>query len=638
MDETLDQAEPTGNLPSTTALPTKKTQLDTTQTKGILENMQQMINERYTPMASFNRGMERAAAWGSGGIQGPSAALNQLNTQEQNEAKNIFEMRKQMAAYKTAQAQQEAFEKRRAEQLGTTPGTATVPGAVNEATMPQQIRIALQNAPNQEAYDKIYNAWAQKQAEIYANPTMDEPKIPVVENVNGQWVRKVVSARDYRANPNRFKDTPQTQAALETTGAPAAPTTAAAPGAPRSVRNNNPGNLVDKNGNIRTFASLAEGEKALEDDLKLKLSGQSAAVKERFGPQVGTFMSPALLAETWAPSTAKGNTPESTQNYGNAISKALGMSDPTAQIPNTPEALAKAKAAITQFEAGAYPTTTAPVTTPTGAPTAPTAPTSVAAPTTAPGPRPTAGQLERQEKIQEEATKEFATGTEKANAVRAQKIDESGQTAQERFARFNDIVSITEDPEMQKVFGALAKKGLAPFVLRTLEEGVNAGQFGTLGVANLERNLMLAGASPEQIKKLLQVEKHLAQAELEYAKTYLQGQGAVSDNERRLVKAAVGKITDPATVLKTQAKVMAQRADFDSKIAQAYDQYRETNGEYASFNTFMRTAAKGIVNEHNEKMAGILNTPKTMFTDPINSRATSTTEYKPGTIKWGKQK
>jgi hypothetical protein len=626
MDETL---EPTGGLPvaidkSGKISTSGKVTLDPTQTGEILANMQAMINERQSPMSMLNRGLERAAAWGSGGIQGPSAALNQLNTQEQADQKNIFEMRQQMAAYKAAQAQQERFNQRKASELGGGFGaTPQVSGAITEATMPLQIRTALQNATTQEAYDKIYNAWAQKQAEIYASPAMDEPKIPVVENVNGQWVRKVVSARDYRANPDRYRDTPQTQAAVQSTTAPTTP----AAGAPISVRQNNPGNLVDKSGNIRTFASLAEGEKALEDDLKLKLAGQSPVVKERFGPQVGTFMSPALLAETWAPSTAKGNTVESTQNYGKAIAKALGMDDVTAQIPNTPEALAKAKAAIAQFEAGSAPITTAPAATP--------AP--VSRPATAVGARPSPGQLERQEKIQEEATTEFATGMEKSNAARAQKIDESGQTAPERFARFNDIVQVTEDPEMQKVFGALAKKGLAPFVLRTLEEGVNAGQFGTLGVANLERNLMIAGANPDQIKKLLQVEKHLAQAELEYAKTYLQGQGAVSDNERRLVKAAVGKITDPATVLKTQAKVMAQRADFDSKIAQAYDQYRATNGDYAPFNTFMRTTAKGIINEHNEKMANILNTPKSMFNDPINSRPTSTTEYKPGTIKWGKQ-
>ena len=81
----------------------KKTPLDPTQTADLLANMQAMIDSRQGPMASFNRGMERAAAWGSGGIQGPSAALNQLNQQEQAEQKSTFDMRQQMAAYRAAQ-------------------------------------------------------------------------------------------------------------------------------------------------------------------------------------------------------------------------------------------------------------------------------------------------------------------------------------------------------------------------------------------------------------------------------------------------------------------------------------------------------------------------------------------------------
>jgi hypothetical protein len=81
----------------------KKTPLDPTQTTDLLANMQAMIDSRQGPMASFNRGLERAAAWGSGGIQGPSAALNQLNQQEQAEQKSTFDMRQQMAAYRAAQ-------------------------------------------------------------------------------------------------------------------------------------------------------------------------------------------------------------------------------------------------------------------------------------------------------------------------------------------------------------------------------------------------------------------------------------------------------------------------------------------------------------------------------------------------------
>jgi hypothetical protein len=621
MDETLDQTQPAGGLQATADKSGKlsvagKIALDPTQTAEILANMQSMIDQRQSPMSMLNRGLERAAAWGSGGIQGPSAALNQLNTQEAAQEQNVFNMRQQMAAYRAAQAQQEAFNKRKTSELGGGYGAA--PGAMTEATMPPQIRMALSNAQTQEDYNKIYNTWAQKQSEIYANPSMDEPKIPVVEIINGQPVRRVVSARDYRANPGRYQDTPQTQAAVQTT-------TTAAPGAPVSVRQNNPGNIVDPaTGKIKTFATPQEGDAALENDLKLKLSGQSPIVKERFGPQVGNFMSPALLAETWAPSTAAGNTPESTQNYGRSIATALGI-EPTAQIPNTPEALAKAKAAIAKFEAGAYPT-------PTAAP--------AAAPVTAPtaGPRPTPEQLAEQSAIREAATKEFATGTEKSNVAKATQIDTAGSTAPERAARFKDVIDITEQPEMKQIFGLLAKKGFSPFVLKQLENGVNAGQFGTMGVAGLERNLMEAGASKDQIEMLRRVEKHLSIAELEYAKTYLSGQGAVSDNERKLIKDAVGSLKDPASILKLQASVMAERAEFDQKIKAAYDAYRDKNGEYAPFGTFMRTEAKGIVNEHNQKLASIINKPVSLFNDPINPKSIDSGEYKPGSIKWGNPK
>jgi hypothetical protein len=134
---------------------------------------------------------------------------------------------------------------------------------------------------------------------------------------------------------------------------------------------------------------------------------------------------------------------------------------------------------------------------------------------------------------------------------------------------------------------------------------------------------------------MLRVEKHLAKAELEYAQMYLTGQGAVSDNERRLVKDAVGSIKDPVTVMRMQARVMAERAEFDRKIKDAYDTYREQKGDNASFPSFMRNEAKGIVNEHNQKLANIIGKSPSMLNDPISARAMSADNYKPGSIKLG---
>jgi hypothetical protein len=264
------------------------------------------------------------------------------------------------------------------------------------------------------------------------------------------------------------------------------------------------------------------------------------------------------------------------------------------------------------------------------APTAaPLTPTPQAAPTTtprvaspfAPG---TKEDLEFQAKNAEvplAGGKEFAQGVEKQNATKAAQVDTAGLSAGERKVRFNDIKSITEDPDMQIIFGKLAKKGLTPFVLKQLESGVNAGQFGTMGVGNLERNLMEAGATPEQIMKLHKVEKSLGAAELDYAKTYLTGQGAVSDNERKLVKDAVGSVKDPAKVLNMQASVMAERAEFDEKVANAYNRYRDTHGEYASFGKFMRSPeAVSVIGEHNTKLANIIGRKPNELSDPFNSK------------------
>jgi hypothetical protein len=115
-----------------------------------------------------------------------------------------------------------------------------------------------------------------------------------------------------------------------------------------SERNNNPGNLVDKNNQFRVFDTEEEGRAALEQDLASKLSGNSDSYKKRFGDQPVT---PERLAEVWSPAAAKGNSVESTRNYGESIAKALGIK-PGDTIPNTPEAIQKTADAITRFERG----------------------------------------------------------------------------------------------------------------------------------------------------------------------------------------------------------------------------------------------------------------------------------------------
>lgn len=118
--------------------------------------------------------------------------------------------------------------------------------------------------------------------------------------------------------------------------------------APKSVRNNNPLNLTDSSGKIRSFDSLDAGTEAGMQDLNLKLSGASPVYRKKFG---NLPVTPSRLAEVWSPSGATGNSQQSTTNYGGYIASQLGI-DPNQPIPNTPEAQQALFSAMSQFESG----------------------------------------------------------------------------------------------------------------------------------------------------------------------------------------------------------------------------------------------------------------------------------------------
>jgi hypothetical protein len=52
----------------------------------------------------------------------------------------------------------------------------------------------------------------------------------------------------------------------------------------------------------------------------------------------------------------------------------------------------------------------------------------------------------------------------------------------------------------------------------------------------------------------------------------------------------------------------------------------------------MRSDAKGIVNEHNQKLASIIGKSPSLLTDPISAKGMSSGNYTPGSIKWGNPK
>jgi hypothetical protein len=161
--------------------------------------------------------------------------------------------------------------------------------------------------------------------------------------------------------------------------------------------------------------------------------------------------------------------------------------------------------------------------------------------------------------------------------------------------------------------------------------GIQVGTLGSIKFSEYEAALRNAGATDKQIADLHRVETVLKQQEMEYAKTYLKGQGSVSDNERRIVQQAIGSIHQPAAQLRTMLRIMQERSEFDNKMFQEFNAYRkQTKDPYASFEKFTvdSPAADRLIREHNASLGKILNVDASTFNDPFNKDIASRTSTK----------
>jgi hypothetical protein len=534
---------------------------------SLLENMQKLISERDAQKNSFMENLKDAQAWWSGGMAGPGEALRARAKEREEQEATTFGMRSQLAQYKVAQEQAKNLDKALFGNTSMNPAVVggTQPGAVAQGS--QQVNNAVPGAP--QANGGLLN--------LVRDPGLQQSI--ATQAASGDRTGAMKAIQSYLAknaeDPQMVKELNYmvSRGLIDPKLVPAAVLT-------KFVGS---GALVPHD--VRGVAGTGQGTPF----------GAAAAVSPGGAPaNMPAISSGAPAAAPAAPAAAPAAPAVNTAPAGTPFVK------PPTNFP-PPPVQAPAKQPLAGATPGQLPRVASPF---------------------APG---TKDDLEFQAKNAEvplEGAKEFAKETEKANAAKAVQIDTASLTAGERKARFENVKSIIDDPDMQMAFGKMAKKGFTPFVVKQLESGINAGQFGTLGIGDLQRNLLETDLSPTQIDKLHQVENALKTAELEYAKTYLTGQGSVSDNERKLIQAAVGSmVKDPAKVLKTQVSVMAERADFDKKIGKLYDGYRDSHGDYASFSKFMRTEeARQLIDNHNSSLAKIIGRNKAELNDPFSGK------------------
>ncbi|CAB5238814.1 LT_GEWL domain containing protein [uncultured Caudovirales phage] len=638
---------PISGLDATTPIPlTKKS---TAVDPNLLQNMQAMVDERSGPNPkdmifsgpnynSFMSGLKDAAAWASGGVNGPSAALAARDREKSLEAKDLYEMRTKIATMQAAQERQ----KRAAEflgiggasaqpgaeaQIGTQPvgtpgqpGAAAQPGAGQLPPRAEQMLAGLPSATQNLARLALLEGDTEGFKSIVAEGIKTRPDMQknfeyaqTLPADQREVYLRTVQKEGYApqsyigADGKEYKFTPTAAMPKEAGAAPTAPAPGAATTAPAAKTQytdfdvnktyGTPTKLLD---NLRSVESgndphiINKTTKALG---AYQFMPETASMLHRQGMKFNAFdeKESRAAADYYISQLAKqngGDYNKAMAQYGGFITK-----DPTEYVGKV------LKGVDTKQPAATTPSTALTETQP--------------AATVAPRDRlsqedikaQTAGETRRREKMAE-----GDVDTTKA-------IVDIGRNAGEKSIRLADAARIVNDPTMKDMFGVLERGGVLGPITKFVAGGVQMGTLGSLKFGEMEGALRNAGATETQIANVHRIETVLKQQELEYAKTYLKGQGAVSDNERNIVKQAIGSISQPAEQLRLMVNIMQERAAFDNKMYQEFNAYRKAvKDPYASFEKFTidSPAADRLIAEHNQALARTLKVDSGALNDPFN--------------------
>jgi hypothetical protein len=149
----------------------------------------------------------------------------------------------------------------------------------------------------------------------------------------------------------------------------------------------------------------------------------------------------------------------------------------------------------------------------------------------------------RQQEIQQDIIKEGAIEETKKIAIPEQTaLSDAVKQAPTNLILSQSLVNdVKAHPDL---FGKLMQPTIWSSAANLLDTGVQIGQFGSIsipGIKDFVQQLDPAAAKdPKKLEAWTRIISNMAKVKLGYAQSVLKGQGAVSDNERRLIDTAVG--------------------------------------------------------------------------------------------------
>ena len=127
-------------------------------------------------------------------------------------------------------------------------------------------------------------------------------------------------------------------------------------------------------------------------------------------------------------------------------------------------------------------------------------------------------------------------------------------------------------------FGIFARPGVTAAIGNLIKEGIQTPN-GSLNLAGFEDSMrkMMPGVTQKDLDNVTKAATELAEIELAFTRLYLAKQGAVTEGERKIVRAIPGTTSTSPEVLRSRMELLKSRSQFDIDTADAFRQWQDKN-------------------------------------------------------------
>lgn len=198
---------------------------------------------------------------------------------------------------------------------------------------------------------------------------------------------------------------------------------------------------------------------------------------------------------------------------------------------------------------------------------------------------------------QEAAAETAARKTAEAEVGRTQAGITSGEDVNSRIATYNTLETLAKRPGADKIFGILANPDVSSAILKLVETGIGMPGF-SIGIPEIQNALRNVNIPKELISDAQIAGMLMAQAQLQ-ASRLMQGQGAVSDFERRLFSSAAFSMEDRPETIVRKVGLLRARAEFDREVAKALRKSKMSSDDFKDTDDYA-----SMVERYHKKLAG----------------------------------